>query len=81
MNWKNDLSDGKSYKRGERRQQKDKKKKQAREIYPHDSHAETLADHIKHCSCYECRNPRRDGEKTRQEIKAELKMREELDGF
>ena len=70
--------DGKDQKREYRRQQKDKKKKEAREIYPWDDEAEKLADHIKNCSCYACRNPRRDGEKTRQELKNELNH---LDGF
>lgn len=78
MSWERDLNNGKDQKRADRRKQKDKKKKQAREIYPWDDEAEKLADHIKNCSCYACRNPRRDGEKTRQELKNELNH---LDGF
>ncbi len=74
-----DYDNGKDNKRAERREQKDKKKKQAREIYPGDDEAETLADHIKHCSCYGCRNPRKDGEKTRQELKMELNEEEDFD--
>ena len=73
-----DCNNGKDKKRADRRKQKDKKKKQASEIYPLDDEAETLGDHIKHCSCYACRNPRKDGQKTRQELKNELNH---LDGF
>ncbi len=72
MSWERDLNNGKDQKRADRRKQKDRKKQKAREIYPDDDSAETLGDHIKHCSCYGCRNPRKDGEKTRQELKNEL---------
>jgi len=81
MSWAKDLNNGKDKKRADRRKQKDRKKKQAREIYPEDDEAETLADHIKHCSCYACRNPRKDGQKTRQELKMELNLEEDLDSF
>lgn len=69
MSWERDLNNGKDQKRADRRKQKDKKKKEAREIYPWDEEA----DHIKHC----CRNP----QKTRQELKMELNQEEDLDGF
>lgn len=81
MSWERNLDDSKSNKREERRKQKDKKKKQAREIYPWDDEAEKLGDHIKHCSCYACRNPRKDGQKTRQELKMDLYQGEDFDGF
>lgn len=79
MSWERDLSNGKDQKRADRRQQKDKKRKEAREIYPDDDHAETLGDHIKHCSCYGCRNSRKNGEKTRQELKMELNQEEDFE--
>ncbi len=72
MSWERNLDNGKSNKREERRKQKDKKKQKAREIYPDDDHAETLVDHLKRC------NPRKDGMKTRQELKMELNH---LDSF
>ena len=75
-----DCNNGKDKKRDYRRQQKDKKKKEARDIYPEDDEAEKLADHLKNCSCQACCNPRKGwGEKTMQERRMELNEEEDLD--
>jgi hypothetical protein len=61
-----------------RRNQLEKKKKQAREIYPHDKNA-TWANHLQGCSCHMCGNPRKWWKtKTLQEIKADEDMKTQL---
>lgn len=56
----------------ERRAALVKKKKRARKLYPHDPKAK-LANHLAHCSCHMCGNPRKHfpGSKTLQEMKAD----------
>lgn len=44
--------------RAERRAEKDKKKKKAREIFPDMKCPEKMADHLKNCSCEMCCNKR-----------------------
>lgn len=44
--------------RGDRRAQLEKKKRKARELYPHDPKA-TNANHLAQCSCHMCGNPRK----------------------
>jgi hypothetical protein len=45
-------------KRGNRRAQLAKKKRKARKLFPHDQQA-TNANHLAHCSCHMCGNPRK----------------------
>ena len=69
---------GRAYRRFHKERMKDK----ARKVYWHDKHAYKLADHLAHCSCPVCGNPRRCGYakklETRQEYESELKLIEEL---
>lgn len=62
-----------------RRHQLAKKKRDAKQIYPHDEHA-TSANHLAMCSCYMCGNPRKWwNSKTRQEIIADLAFVDQLE--
>ncbi len=45
-------------KRDRRIRDKQRMKKKARRLYPHNEHG-TLADNLAHCSCWMCGNPRK----------------------
>jgi hypothetical protein len=65
----------KSMLRAERRIALAKKKRESLKIYPWHKDAK-LANHLASCSCWMCGNPRKYwGEKTMQEIKADLTAR------
>lgn len=63
-----------------RRHHKERMKTKARRIYPGQSEAHYLADHIKACSCYGCGNRRKyDGPKIKEmTLKTEKEMDETL---
>jgi hypothetical protein len=70
-------------KRSERRAQREKKLKKAKELFPYDDYYQRYADNLSYCGCMFCCNIRNSGayksNRTRSEYKKILELYEELD--
>lgn len=65
-----------------RRFHKERMKQKAMNIYPYDDEAYKLADHLAHCSCPYCGNPRHHSafkkSQTKQEFLSDLNLYDQL---
>lgn len=67
--------------RAQRRSDKERMKKKARKLFPHDKDAK-LADHLASCSCHMCGNARKHyGHKTMQEVRSDLALKIDMENM